>query len=353
MHKQPPKQQGLAIITVMLIIALMMTLLGFLIEKQHILMRRMANQNAIENGYHVAQGVETWVAKVLTLDQDRERDHWLEDWAKLGEEPIEEVAEENQSFSLGGDAEEEEERIVIDLGLGELKIDVVDLQGRYNLNNLFVEDPIKRQEQKRIFLNLLEILEVGEFDERDRLYGALFDWIDEGDGISANGVESGHYTTKKTPYYAADQKLTSIGELKFVEGFSQNVINKIAPYVTALPIVNAKININTTSEQVLSSLSSGTVVDTTSVGIFLSQREEEIFAGFDQSQINDAVNAVIGVSISKPAINDMMQVKSDFFQIEATVTLGDFSFQMKTRLLRSLNDQGNKVQVFSRQYSML
>jgi len=144
--------------------------------------------------------------------------------------------------------------------------------------------------------------------------------------------------------------------LRFVEGFTQEVINKLRPYVAVLPVENAKININTTTAEVLSSLSSATIADTASVSGFLAQRLEPGFQGY--SQIQGAETAIIGVSTTNAqAVQGMMQVNSQFFQINAKVTLGDNVFCMESLVLReSAGPQGGttpKVSVLSRQHNTL
>lgn len=354
---QPNQQQGLAIITVMLIIALMVTLLGFLVEQQHLLVRRIANQNVAEQGYQYAAGVDAWAARVLHDDADRITDHWGEDWARFGGDP-EDQLEGEDNFSLDRSDEQEREPLpVIDFGNDALlEYQLVDLMGRYNLNNLAIKDPKIKLDQRSIFLNLLGILEIGEFDEREKLYAALVDWLDENDLKSANGVESGDYQIKRTPYFAADQKLTTIGELRFVEGFTQDVIKGLKPHVTVLPIDNAKININTTSTEVLSSISAVPVVDTGSVSVFLSQRFEEGFPGFPQIQA--AESAIIGTTpVGGRAVQNMLQTSSQFFQINTRVTLGDYLYCTKTIVLREgANPNGGttpKVTILTREQSTL
>lgn len=357
------KQAGVVLIIVILAIVLMVTLLAIMIEDQHIFIRRLGNQKVSEQGYQYTQGLNAWAERVLNDDQNRAIDHLEEKWAKFGR-PEEELEEgESDSFSLdrstvAAENEEEEEEATIDFGIDGLEVSIDDLQGRFNLNNLAVKEPQAANGQRRIFLNLLGLLEIGEFDERDRLHGALVDWIDENDARSSNGVESGHYGSKRTPYFAADQKLTSIGELRFVEGFNQEIINKLRPFVSVLPVENAKININTTTVEVLSSLNNATVTDTGSVTAFLAQREQPEFQGF--SQINDAETAIIGASITpaQPAfVQGMTQVNSQFFQINAKVMLGDNVFCMKSLVLReSAGPDGGttpKVSVLSREQNTL
>jgi len=358
----PGRQAGVVLIVVILAIVLMVTLLAIMIEDQHIFMRRLGNQKVAEQGYQYTQGLNAWAERVLNDDANRTIDHPGEKWAKFGRPEEEELEEgESDSFSLDRSTvaaleEEDEEEATIDFGIDGVEVTIEDLQGRFNLNNLASKEPQVASGQKRIFLNLLELLDVGEFDERDRLHGALVDWIDENDLSGPNGFESGDYGSKRTPYFAADQKLTSIGELRFVEGFTQEVINKLRPYVAVLPVENAKININTTTAEVLSSLSSATIADTASVSGFLAQRLEPGFQGY--SQIQGAETAIIGVSTTNAqAVQGMMQVNSQFFQINAKVTLGDNVFCMESLVLReSAGPQGGttpKVSVLSRQHNTL
>jgi len=367
--KFPAKQSGVIIIVVLLLISLMITLLAFMVEKQHVLVRRITNQNISEQGFQYAQGMNAWAQRVLHDDQDRVVDYLDEDWAKFGRpEEVSEEAEESFSLDLSS-KQEEEEQPEIDFGIDGLEVSIDDLQARYNLNNIGVIEPAQRANQKIIFLNLLGVLEVGDLAQREALYGALLDWIDENDlaNTSSDGnSESGYYQVKPTPYYAADQKLTSLGELRFVEGFTEEVINTLKPYVTALPVDNAKININTASEEVLASLSGATpVVDIASVTDFLRVREEDGFLGFQPGDIQAAGNAIIGVNpVREPAFVDMMQVNSLFFKINVKVALGDFEYCMKTIVLREASASGGaggvnttssapKVSVLNRQYDTL
>jgi general secretion pathway protein K len=355
----PDQQKGLAIITVMLIIALMVTLLGFLVEQQHLLIRRIANQNVAEQGYQYASGVDAWAARVLHDDPDRTTDYWGEDWARFGEDP-EDQSKGESGFSLDPSRQREREKLpVIDFGNDAvLEFQLVDLMGRYNLNNLAVKDPKVKRDQRIIVLNLLSILEVGDFEEREKLYGALVDWIDENKETSANGAESSDYRIKRTPYHAADQKLTTLGELRFVEGFTEEVINALKPHVTVLPIDSAKININTTSTQVLAAMSAVPVLDTGSVATFLSQRTKEDFQGFQSANIQEANNAIIDTRpVGGNYVRNMLQATSQFFQINTRVKLGDYLYCTKTIVLREgANPNGGtapKVTILTREQSTL
>jgi general secretion pathway protein K len=362
-RKLPNQQRGVVLIVVILAIVLMVTLLAIMIEDQHIFIRRLGNQKVAEQGYQYSQGLNSWAQRVLHDDANREVDHLGEKWAKFGR-PDEDEEQESTSFSLERTTaraqedkkDDEEKEATIDFGTEGLEVSIEDLQGRYNLNNLAIKEPKAASDQKRIFLNLLEILEIGEFDQRDRLHGALVDWIDDNDLSGPYGFESGDYGSKRIPYFAADQKLTSLGELRFVEGYTEEVIRALKPFVAVLPVENAKININTTTTEVLASLNKSTVTDTGSVSAFLSQRLVPEFQGFSDTQ--GAASAIINVSLVPSfAVPKMMQVNSQFFQINTKVTLGDNAFCMQSLVLReSANANGGttpKVSVLSRQHNTL
>ena len=360
----PQKQAGVVIIVVVLIVTLMVTLLVFMVEKQHLLIRRVSNQNVAEQSFQYALAVNAWAERILNDDLQRDIDHLQEDWYKFGRpEQDSEEGGQDDSFSLGLRSQRDEddtEVTIIDIGFDGLEYSIDDLQAKYNLNNLSSTNPQYLRSQKQIFLNLLAQLEIGEedIDLPERLYGALIDWVDENDLEGANGVESGTYGAKKTSYFAADQKLSSIGELKFVEGFSQEIINKLKPHISVLPIDNARLNINTASAELLGALNSAPVVDLESVTTFLAQRLQDGFTGFMMSDIQAAETAIIGVNPvgARPAEN-MMQVNSQFFQINAKVTLGDYVYCMETVVLREPIARGSsstpKISVLSREQDTL
>ena len=350
------RQKGLAIITVMLVVALMVVLLSFLTERQHLLIRRIANQNVAEKGYQYALGVSAWGQRVLHEDQNRAVDYLDEDWAKFGREP--EIGDdEYQEFSLDSSLQEDEPELpTVDFGSDvELEYKIIDLQSRYNLNNLANTGDDITREQKLIFLNLLTVAGIEESDTRVKLYNALRDWLDEDSSSVGEATESPHYGSKDVSYYAADQRLVSLAELSFVEGYTKEIINQLRPHVTVLPVDYARLNINTASADVLSSLSPNPVVDTAPVVAYLAQREDIDFQGFQV--VTDAETAIIGVSpLRNQPIKNMMQTNSQYFQLTTKVLLGDYEFCMRSLLLRENVDpentasSGNAVRVIGRQH---
>ncbi len=344
----PRRQQGLVMLMVVGIVVMMITLLAVLLEDQHLLIRQIGNQRVSEQGHHYSQGLTAWALRVLHEDDNRRIDHEQEEWAKFGRpEPEIEEGEEG-SFSLDSsispDEDEESERPTIDFGIDTLEVTIEDLQGRFNLNNLVAakKDDPPPQDQRRIFLNLLQILEIGEFQEdRNELYWNLLDWLDENDTSAGVGAESGDYQVRSTPYFASDQPLSNIGELKYVKGYSKKVIRKLLPFVTVLPVQRASLNLNTVKPEVLASLAGGAVADASQVDAFLSRKQEPGFQGFQASEIQNAQSTINLVSPGSNSIPNMLQVNSQFFQINTKVELGDRQVCTRTIVLRNSDDRDN------------
>ncbi len=363
----PRQQKGLVMLMVVGIVVLMITLLALMLEEQHILIRQTGNQRVVEQSLHYSQGLNAWALRVLHEDANRQIDHEYEKWARFGRPEKELDEDEQDSFSLTPTLalgqEEEEEDATIDFGIDTIEVTIDDLQGRFNLNNLVSptsaegtqdRQAVKPQDQRRIFLNLLQLLEIGEFEEdRVNLYSALVDWLDTGDDITGLGAESRDYQIKSTPYFAADQPLNSLGELKYVKGFSKKTIRKLRPFVTVLPVQNSRINLNSVSPEVMASLTPGVVADTSSVIGFLARKEQPGFQGFSPADVQQAYSAINGASPGTAAFTNTLQVNSQFFQINTKVELGDYQVCTRTIVLRAsanpdtLSDQ--TISVLSRE----
>ena len=354
------QQEGVVLLVVVMLVFLMVTLLAFMVEDQHLLFRRVSNQNVAEQGYQYAQGANAWAMRLLHDDLDRTTDHQKEDWAKIGQigEPQESV--ERDRFSLDReDAEEEEPLPTIDFGEVPIDFFVMDLQARYNINNLYVPTPANRDAQKRIFYNILELAGLTEYEQKDELYDSLLDWMDPNEEEQPNGFESGNYASLELPYYAADQPLSSLGELRFVKGFTPQIIADLEPFVTVLPAENVPVNINSGSAEVLASLSSGALVNSGALAGIVELRKQPEFLGFIQTDINLVETAIINASGGEAAlpVRGMLSINSQYYQINVKVTLDKSVYCMRTKIYRDSRRTDAKIadsiKVLSREYDPL
>jgi len=166
------------------------------------------------------RGALNYAAILLTRD-DAKIDHLGELWAKpLPPLPVED---------------------------GMIAFAVYDAQGRFNLNNL-VRNGAPSPADIAMFQRLLTSQGIDP-----GLSETLRDWLDTDSTVSQGGAEDIDYLSLPQPYRSANQPLQSVDELRLVKGFSAKDVEKLRPYVTALPVPTS-VNVNTAPDQVLAAL---------------------------------------------------------------------------------------------------
>jgi general secretion pathway protein K len=227
----PTKQTGLALITAMLVVAIAATTAAYLSLDQQIWSRQAQNLTDRAQAEIVRAGALEWAITILAKDaKDSQNDDLTENWAK-GLPPL----------AVEG---------------GQVAGRIIDAQGRFNLNNL-VRGGAPSPPDIGAFQHLLRSLDLDP-----NLTAAVIDWIDADSNTSAAGAEDSDYLQMQTPYRAANQPLQSVEELRLVRGFTKEMVDKIRPFVTALPQPTA-INVNTADKKVLEAVfyTSPTMVD--------------------------------------------------------------------------------------------
>lgn len=287
------KQRGVALITAILVVAVGTLLATNLMWQATLDQRRTAAALAADQGLMYAQAAEAWAADILRQDMvdSPDSDHLGEDWAfELPPIPVD-----------GGTI------------VGRLE----DLQGRFNLNNLItpmgMESPPAIEQFQRLLLTL-------EIDPA--LAQAAVDWLDyDSDQRFPSGAEDPVYASEDPPYRTANSMITSPSELMAVAGFDQEIYQRLAPYVTALPS-GTRINVNTASDVVLASLSDD--IDLRYAQSLAEERGESAFVDID---------AVFG-GLVEPQMLQRIDGVSEHFLLTATVTLGNAQLTMRSVLQR-------------------
>ena len=97
--------------------------------------------------------------------------------------------------------------------------------------------------------------------EAAALAASLIDWIDADDAVTPpDGAESGWYAAAAPPRAPANALLTDVDELKLIRGYSVDLVNRLRPFITALPAA-APLNVNTASAEVLAAIVPGLGTD--------------------------------------------------------------------------------------------
>ena len=240
------RQRGIALITAVLITALISIIAVTMVSEQQLDIRQTGNILDRTQAWQFALGMETIALQALLKDvEDNQVDHKMEDWGKPVQFPAPDGAEGDM---IGGRIE--------------------DLQGRFNLNNLIDGNGNIVPGQIDQFKRLLRELKLPEgFAEK------VADWIDvDSEPQGMEGAEDGEYSRLDPPYRTGNTPLVSPSELLLI--MSAEEYKKLEKFVAALPPQGSgstKINVNTASREVLLSLDSVTPED---IDELLQQREQ-------------------------------------------------------------------------------
>jgi len=273
------QNRGVALITAMLITALATLVAANLAWDNALDVRRTMVLLNNDQAVQVALGAESWVVGILQQDlQDSETDHLGEIWAI-----------ELPGFPIEG---------------GDLTGTILDLQGRFNVNNLIDENGQIEVESLERFRRLLSALEIDP-----RFAGIAADWIDSDlEASFPDGAEDSIYTGILPPYRSANQSLTSVSELAALEGMDRQTFNTLRPHITALP-GRTNINVNTASAAVLQSLDEN--MSSADVERLLSERES---AGF--ADIQTAFSSLV-----TPDVLNTLEETTNYFQLKVVVRI--------------------------------
>lgn len=217
------RQQGVAVILVMLIVALATTLAVYLSRQQSLWQRQVETQFDHTQARRLGIAGIDWARAVLADDAHSNNiDHETEMWTlRLPAMPV----ENGQVIGL-----------------------IEDRQGLFNLNSL-VRNGASSQSDLDKFQRLLTILNLPV-----ELAPALADWMDADSEVQPlGGAEDSYYLALPRPYRTANRPLTELGELARVRGFDSKTIERLRPFVSVLPI-NGPINVNFATAEVLAAV---------------------------------------------------------------------------------------------------
>lgn len=214
------KQRGVALITAVLIVALVTTIAVAMASRQQLDIRRSANAFDSDQAWLAVLGGEDYARNVLAVDgkESPQVDNLEEDWAQPVQFPFEDMV-------LSGVVE--------------------DMQGRFNLNSLLDSNKAPDPGELARFERLLKL-----FDLDAAIAQALLDWLDADINNLNGGAEDDYYMQLQPGYRAANRLMASASELRLVRGVTAEAYQKLAPFVVALP-TPTKININTAPAAVL------------------------------------------------------------------------------------------------------
>ncbi len=227
------RERGAALLTVLLLVAMIAVLAGTALERLRLTTRLAGNALGGEQARGFARAAEALATSKVTdmLGTRRDRVTLAGGWS-------------NRPFGLplpGG-------------GLAVAR--VTDGGNCFNLNSLVsrrapnVYTSTQSFTQRLQFVRLMRLVGVPA-QAAERIAPATADWIDTDPDQQGGGAEDPVYLAKATPYRTAGVLMADPSELRAVDGVTAQVYAQLRPWVCTLPIAESSpININTlTPEQ--------------------------------------------------------------------------------------------------------
>ena len=298
------QQQGIALITILVMVALATILAATIAKRQANTAENTAYLMRQNQSLLYAKSAEAFFSELLVDDANNAGavDHLQENWAKpMPAFPVED------GFVSGT---------------------LQDESGKFNLNSLVNDEGVPNPQAKLWFEKLL--LRVGL---PEKLSEAVIDWQDADDEISGTmGAENSYYQGLPQGYLAANSKFHNVEELKLVRGFEDQKYLQIVDYVSALPASDSKVNVNTAPAMLLASLDPKLDINAVEQALQKRQTNLEYFSNINDLWATEPFKQVSPDVQSQ--VNALLGVQSNYFKAKIEVLLSERKRQFSSDLVR-------------------
>ena len=284
------RQQGVAIIMVLLIVAIATSLAAYMAMQQNLWQRQVESQFERAQARQLGAAGIDWARAVLAEDaRGNAVDHEKEIWTlRLPAIPVE-----------GGEV------------IGAIE----DRQGLFNLNN--VAGNVAQ------FQRLLAVLGLPP-----DLAPALADWIDADSEPQAGGAEDGYYLALAQPYRTSNRALVELGELVRIKGFDSRTIENLRAFVSVLPAARTPVNVNFAPAEVLVAVIEGMTLS--DARLLVQQRQGQPYKDIADFKLRLPHGGI-------KVVDSDISVKSDFFWVTGRASVGQAQVVTQALMQRASN----------------
>lgn len=219
----PQDERGAALLTVLLLVAVMAVIAATALDRLTLATRIAASASVVDQGR-----AYSFAAEQLALR--RVADLVAQGPARLSGD------------SLGRD-------FALPLPGGTARARLIDANNCFNLNALVAETAPGRLSQRSgamaQFAALMTLLGMDP-GEAKAIAGATADWIDSDGNTGPLGAEDEVYRAMPGAYLAANRKMADVSELRAVRGVTPKIYTRLKPWICVLPVAEpVRLNVNT------------------------------------------------------------------------------------------------------------
>ncbi len=306
---RPGKQSGVALITVLLALSLMVSLAAVIAENVFTQFQRATQRENYQQAYWYAIGVEA-LAKVALKESfnDSDTTNLSQPWAV------------------------EERHYPLDYG--DVVGQIFDQQACFNLNVL-ASDSLTASGSERPFLVevLLHTLELQQVDsyQAEMIADSLYEYLDRDNQVdTALGLEDSYYESMTPAYLPPNGLIADESELRAVQQVSGDVMQKMHGLWCALPEADWRLNVNTLSLQQAPLLAAlfDPYLSLDDARSLLESRPYEGWADLDSFVAEPQIEAIDNQIVTQ--VKGYLDVVSDYYELDALVTVDASSVRLRT-----------------------
>ncbi len=224
--------------------------------------------------------------------------------------------------------------INLPLERGNLEANIVDMGQCFNLNSLIsisaTGEETANQENLEFFKNLMKSLFIQD-QKIEEISPAVVDWLDK-DFFpdSYLGVEDDFYRNEKPSRLTSNQFFFDITELRDVKGMTEEIFQKLKPYICAFNSVETKININSLNPfypNILVALSSNTLSELEARNIL----NNKPLGGY--SSISDFLNQQeIKTAFASKFSKSNLTLETKYFILNTNIKIDEKDYHLKSHI---------------------
>ena len=293
-------EDGAALLTVLLLVAVMSVIAAVMLDRIAIATRLAANGQSLGQARLYSVAAETLAMGQIKQLADADPSRTT-----------------NQSGWVG-----REFTLPFENGLARGR--VTDGGNCFNLNSVVSGEAGSyrvRQSGVQQFASLMRSLEI-DANAAQTIAGSLTDWVDSDQFEQPGGAEDSYYTRLDVPYRTPDRLVTDVTELRAIKGVTPDIYRKLRPWVCALPeAVLSPVNINTLT------VDQAPLVTMLAPQVLTDERVKRVLAGRAPSGFSGTFafwQALLPNPDTLPGdITQQPQARTRYFALAMTINLGE------------------------------
>lgn len=320
------KQRGVALIIILLLLAVMVSIAASMADRLFTQFKRSTSQINHQQAYWYSIGAEAL--------------------AKVG---LEQSFKDSDTINLSQPWALEEQTYPLDYGT--LKGHLVDKQACFNLNALssltVTPGSDKSPYLVKVLQNLLQELDIESY-QAETIAQSVWEYVDHNDSANSTlGVEDSFYESMSPAYMAANSLIADSSELRAINQVSGEVMEKVRPFVCAIPTSDFRLNVNTIQPEQAALL---TVLFQPALSLDQAKEliENRPFDGW--ASVDDFLNEKELANVKEEArkqVKGYLAVTSAYFELDAELLVGES--RVRVRSLLFSNDKQTAT-VISRRF---